>query len=158
MALRPDRDYAEVTDISQYWSEVAAQNTQEKGGIACVETQGSGVALDDITNVVQYADSASGAVPKGILLQDVNPPMSATRDFKNFANMEVRPGEKVTLLRKGWLVTDMFVSGISISVGGPAYVGPSGLIAATSGTGSSVIGRFETTLDADGFAKVYVDI
>jgi hypothetical protein len=156
MALRPDRDYAEVTDISNFWSEVAAQNTQEKGGIACVETAGSGVALDDVTNVVQYADSASGAVPKGVLLQDVNPPMSTTRDFKNFANMEVRPGEKVTLLRKGWLVTDM-IDGTPV-VGGGAYVGSSGLISATSGTASARIGRWETTLDADGFAKVYIDI
>lgn len=156
MALRPDRDYAEVTDISQFWSEVAAQDTQEKGGIACVETQGSGVALDDPTNVVRYSDSASGAVPKGILLQDVNPPMSDTRDFKNFAKGEIRPGEKCTLLRKGWLVTDM-ISG-SPSVGANAYVGPSGLIAATSGTGSAKIGRWETTVDADGFAKLYVDI
>jgi len=156
MALKPDRDYAEVTDISQYWSDLTAQNTQEKGGIACVETQGSGVALDDTTNVVQYAASASGAVPKGVLLQDINPPLSATRDYKNFHNMEVRPGDKVTLLRKGWLVTDM-ISGTPV-VGGNAYVGVSGLISATSGTSSARIGRWETTLDADGFAKVYVDI
>lgn len=156
MALRPDRDYAEVTDISQFWSEVAAQNTQEKGGIACVETQGSGVALDDVTNVVRYSATASGAIPKGILLQDVNPPMSSTRDFKNFASGEIRPGEKCTLLRKGWLVTDM-VTGTPV-VGDNAYVGASGLIAATSGTGSARIGRWETTVDADGFAKLYVDI
>jgi len=156
MALRPDRDYAEVTDISQFWSEVAAQDTQEKGGIACVETQGSGVALDDLTNVVQYAASSSGAVPKGVLLQDVNPPMSDTRDFKNFAKGEIRPGEKCTLLRKGWLVTDM-ITGTPV-VGGGAYVGASGLISATSGTASARIGRWETTLDADGFAKVYIDI
>jgi len=157
MALRPDRDYAEVTDISQYWSTAAAQATQEEGGIACVETQGSGVALDDVTNVVRYSASASGAVPKGILLHPVNPAMSATRDFKNFANMEIRPGEKCVLLRKGWLVTDMLTT-TSFSVGAPAYVGVSGLIAPTSGTGSSLIGRFETTVDADGFAKVYIDI
>jgi hypothetical protein len=156
MALKPDRDYAEVTDISQFWSEVTAQNTQEKGGIACVETQGSGVALDDITNVVRYSASASGAIPKGVLLQDVNPPLSATRDYKNFQNLEVRPGEKVTLLRKGWLVTNM-ISGTP-AVGGGAYVGSSGLISATSGTAAAHIGRFETTLDADGYAKVYIDI
>ena len=156
MALKPDRDYAEVTDITQFWSEVSAQDTQEKGGIACVETQGSGVAMDDVTNVVQYAASASGAVPKGVLLQDVNPPLSSTRDYKNFHNMEVRPGEKVTLLRKGWLVTDMIEG--TPAVGGGAYVGSSGLISATSGTASARIGRFETTVDADGFAKIYIDI
>lgn len=156
MALRPDRDYAEVTDISQYWSTAAAQATQEEGGVACVVTQGSGVALDDTENVVGYVASASGAVPKGILLHPVNPAMSATRDFKNYANMEIRPGEKAALLRKGWLVTDM-LSGTP-DTGGVAYVGPSGLIKTTQDAGAAVIGRFETTVDADGFAKIYIDI
>jgi len=156
MALKPDRDYAEVTDISQYWSEVAAQATKAEGGIACVETQGSGVALDDTANVVRYSVSASGAVPKGILLHPINPAMSATRDFKNYANLESRPGEKVTLLRKGWVVTNM-LSGTP-GVGGIAYVGPSGLIKTTQDSGAVAIGRFETTVDADGYAKVYVDI
>jgi len=155
MALRPDRDYAEVTDISQYWT-TRGQDTQEEGGVACVVTQGSGVALDDTTNVVSYAASASGAVPKGILLHPVNPVMSATRDFKNYANMEIRPGEKCVLLRKGWFVTDM-LSGTP-AVGGTAYVGPTGLIKTTQDAGAVAIGRFETTVDADGFAKVYVDI
>jgi len=156
MALKPDRDYAEVTDISNFWSEVTAQNTKEKGGVACVETAGSGVALDDLTNVVQYHATGSGAVPKGILLQNVNPALSATRDYKNFHNMEVRPGEKVTLLRKGWLVTDMIIG--TPVVGGGVYVGASGFLAVASGTDSARIGRWETTLDADGFAKVYIDI
>ena len=156
MALRPDRDYAEVTDITQYWSTAAAQATQEEGGVACVETQGSGVALDDVTNVVRYAASASGAVPKGILLHPVNPAMSATRDFKNYANMEIRPGEKCVLLRKGWLVSDKLIG--TPAVGGIAYVGPSGFIKTTQDTGAKVVGRFETTVDADGFAKIYIDI
>lgn len=156
MALKPDRDYAEVTDISQFWSEVAAQATAEEGGIACVETQGSGVAMDDTENVVQYAASSSGSIPKGVLLHPVNPEMSATRDFKNFANLETRPGEKVCLLRKGWFVTDM-ITGTPV-VGGGVYVGASGNFAVSSGTASARVGRFETTVDADGFAKIYIDI
>ena len=157
MALKPDRDYAEVTDITNFWSEEVAQNTQEAGGIACVESSyGSGVALDNVLNVVAYEADPSGQVPKGILLQPVNPALSATRDYKNFHNNEVRPGEKVTLLRKGWLVTDL-ISGTP-TVGGTAYVGASGLISTTQATGAVAIGRFETTLDAEGFARVYVDI
>jgi len=156
MSLRPDRDIAEVTDISQFWSEVVAQATAEEGGIACVETTGSGVALDDTTNVVQYAASSSGSIPMGVLLHPVNPPMSTTRDFKNFANLETRPGEKVCLLRKGWFVTDMIIG--TPVVGGGAYVGASGNFAVASGTASARVGRFETTVDADGFAKIYIDI
>jgi hypothetical protein len=157
MALRPDREYNEVTDISYFWSNEAAQATQEKGGIACLEgTGGSGVSLDDASNLAQYATVGSGSIPLGVLLQDVNPPLSATRDFKNFYNMEVRPGEKVTLVRKGWVVTDM-VSGTP-GVGGIAYVGPSGLIATTSLNSAPAVGRFESLVDADGFCKIYIDL
>lgn len=157
MALRPDREYNETTEISYYWSSEVSQATQEKGGIASLEgTGGSGVSLDNVLNVAQYKTVGSGSIPLGVLLQDVNPVMSATRDFKNFATMEVRPGEKVTLLRKGWLVTDM-VSGTP-AIGGVAYVGPSGLIATTSVDGAPACGRFESLVDADGFAKIYIDI
>ena len=157
MALRPDREYNETTDISYFWSTAAGQATQEKGGVACLAgTGGSGVALDDLSNVALYKTVGSGGVPIGVLLQDVNPAMSATRDFVNYYNSEVRPGDKVTLLRKGWCVTDM-LSGTP-AVGGIAYVGPSGLIATTSVDGAPACGRFESLVDADGFAKIYIDI
>jgi len=157
MALKPDMSHSRSTDISQRWSELTAQNTQEKGGVACVEAQGSGVALGSEENVVQYAAGPSGAVPKGIMLQDINPALPANRAFKNFHNQEVWPGEPVTLLARGWIVTDL-ISGTP-AVGGVAYVGPSGLLATTDGgVSAAVVGRFETTKDADGFAKVSVSL
>jgi hypothetical protein len=156
MALKPDRSYNEVSDIMNYWINDGTQDTKEKGGVASVVSSGSGVAMDASGNVVSYVADPSGAVPKGVLLQDVNPPLSATRDFKNFANLEVRPGEKVTLIRKGWLVTDQITG--TPAVGGSAYLGNSGLISTTQATGAVQIGRFETTVDADNFARVYIDI
>jgi hypothetical protein len=156
MALKPDMSYSRSTDISQRWSEITAQNTQEKGGIACVESQGSGVALGSEENVVQYSSGPSGAVPKGILLQDINPALPANRAFKNFHNLEIWPGEPVTLLSRGWIVTDM-INGTP-AVGGTAYVGPSGLIGVADTGGCAVVGRFETTKNADGFAKVSITL
>ena len=156
MALRPDRGYDEFTDISNYWT--TSQTSAEKGGVATVVTQGSGVALEDTANVVSYAANPSGAIPKGVLLRTVSPALSATRDFINFDAQEVRPGDKVTLVRKGWLVTDMIPSGISPAVGDAAYVAASGNISSKQASGALQVGRFETTKDADGFARVFIDI
>lgn len=157
MALKPDREYNETTSIRYFWSEVTAQATAEKGGIACQESVGSGVALDASGNVVQYAANGSGAVPVGVLLQDVNPVMSTTRDFPDLQSGEKRPGDKVTLFRKGWLVSDM-VSG-TITRGATLYVGDSGYMTTNQiSAGHVAIGRVETTADADGFVTVFVDI
>ncbi len=160
MALKPDREYNESSDITNFWTTVTA----EKGGVASVVTQGSGSAMGenivDHPNVVGYSASASGAIPKGVLLQTVSPVMSATRDFINFENQEIRPGDKCTLITHGWLVTDMIIG--TPSAGDIAYLGASGNITPTSGAfggaTTPVIGRFETTQDADGFARVSVQI
>jgi len=157
MALKPDREYNETTDLRYFWSELTAQNTAEKGGIACQETVGSGVAMDPVENVAQYAADGSGAVPVGVLLQDVNPEMSTTRDFPDLQSGEKRPGDKVTLLRKGWLVTDM-ISG-TITAGATVYVGDSGNMSTTLiSAGHVAVGRVETTADANGFVTVFIDI
>lgn len=156
MALKPDRDFFEDTDIMNYWINDGTQDTKEKGGVASVVSSGSGVAMDASGNVVSYVADPSGVAPKGVLLHDVNPPLSATRDFRNYDKVEARPGDKVALVRKGWLVTD-FITGTP-AVGGVAYLGASGLISTTQATDAPTIGRFETTVDADGFARVYIDI
>jgi hypothetical protein len=160
MALKPDREYNEVTDITNFWTTTSA----EKGGCASVVTQGSGAAIGqnitDEPNVVGYATSASGAVAKGILLQEINQPMSATRDFPNYESGEIRPGDKCTLVKKGFVVTDMITG--TPTVGGVAYLGASGLISTASGSfggaTTPVVGRFETTVDSGGFARVSIDI
>jgi len=159
MALKPDRDYNVVTDISHNWSELDAQNTQEKGGVASSESAGSGVGLGQADQVVQYAADPANQIPMGVLLQDVNPPLSTERDYINLHNMEVRPGDPVTLVRKGWVVTDQII-GSAPSAGDTAYLAASGNISTASGAGgvNPVVGRFETTQDSDGFARVYMDI
>lgn len=157
MALKPDREYNEVTDITNFWTTVAA----EKGGVASVVTQGSGSALGvnivDEANVVGYAANPSGAVPKGVLLQTVTAAASATRDFRNYENGEIRPGEKCTLVKKGFVVTNM-ITGSAPAAGDVAYLAASGYISKSQATGAPVIGRFETAKTAAGFARVSIDI
>lgn len=158
MALKPDREYNEVTDITNFWTTVAA----EKGGCAGVVTQGSGAAiginLADEANVVGYIADPSGVIAKGVLLQTVAVAMSATRDFPNFENGEIRPGDKATLVKKGFVVTNMIPAGITPTVGAAAYLAASGTISSTQATGAPQVGRFETTKDANGFARVSIDI
>jgi hypothetical protein len=158
MALKPDREYNETTDITNFWTTVAA----EKGGIASVVTQGSGAAIGtnitDEPNVVGYVADPSGAIPKGVLLQTVTAAMSATRDFPNFDNQEIRPGDKCTLFKKGFVVTDMIPVGITPTAGATAYLAASGYISSTQATGAPTVGRFETTKDASGFARVSINI
>lgn len=157
MALKPDREYNETTSVRYFWSEVVAQATAEEGGIACQETVGSGVSMDQVQNVVRYAANGSGAVPVGILQHPVNPVMSATRDFPDLQSGERRPGDKVTLIRKGWLVTDM-ISG-TITAGATVYVGDSGNLSTNQiSAGHVAVGRVETTADANGFVTVFIDI
>lgn len=161
MALKPDREYNEITDITNFWYEDQA-TAVEKGGMASVVTQGTGVAMGqnitDEPNIVDYDPSVgSTTVPKGILLQNVALSMG-TRDFPNYENQEIRPGDKCTLVRHGWVVTDMIVAGQTPAIGGIAYLGNSGLLATGAVSSSRAVGRFETQKDANGFCRVFIDL
>lgn len=155
MALRPDRDYYAIDDISHFWAASPVATTSEKGGVASLKTAGSGVSLDDRKNEVDYLANPSGAVPKGLMLADVKT-YTGNRWFRNFHNGEVLPGEKVCLIRKGWVVTNM-VSGTP-TAGDVAYLAQNGNVSPTQLTGAPAVGKFDTGLDENGFAKVYVDL
>ena len=61
------------------------------------------------------------------------------------------------LLRRGFVVTNM-ISG-SITLGELAYFGTDGkLTSATAYSGSTAVGRWLSKKDADGFAKVDINI
>lgn len=169
MALRPDRDYHLIDDISHFW--VNDTNSAEAGGVASLITQGSGAALDqnaavngvqpatNTVNAVNYATTPSGAIPMGLMLQPVTY-YAGSRVYMNYHNGEIRPGQKATLVRKGWVVTNM-ISGTP-TAGAAAYLAENGKVSATQmsfddGTAPKV-GRFETAKDADGYAKVYIDL
>jgi hypothetical protein len=148
MALKPDRIEL-LTDISFFMS-----TTAERGGVASLVTGASGVAMDDASAVVGYAATVSGSKPIGVLLNDVVN-LDLTRQHINWHKDEVQVGGKVTLLRQGQVTTNR-VTGTP-AAGVDAYVGVSGLIG-TSSTNSVKIGTFLSSVDADGYAKLSVNL
>lgn len=150
MALKPDRIEL-LTNVSFFMN-----TTAERGGVVSAVTSGSGVSMDDALAVVGYAAAASGAQPVGLLLNDVVN-LDLTRQHINWHRDEVQVGGKVVVLRQGEAVTNMLVSGITPSAGDAAYVGASGLIG-TSSTNAAKVGQFLSKKDADGYARVSVNI
>jgi hypothetical protein len=149
MALKPDR-IEHLTDISFFMN-----TTAERGGVVSFVTGGVGVAMDDADAVVEYAASCTGSVPAGVLLNDVVN-YDLTRQHINWHKDEVQVGGKVTLLRIGQVTTDL-LDGEPVA-GDSAYVGPSGTVSVTDCGGATKIGTFLSSKDADGFAKVSVNI
>lgn len=158
MALKTDRSTLD-TDISFFMNEAAT-----RGGVACLSTGGSGAAMDQGAALVTYAALPSGKVPVGLLLNDMVD-IDLTRQHLNQHKDEVQKGGKVTLLRKGYVVTNN-LEGASPTAGAPAYVAHSGNLATsdlsnddTDADGSTrLVGRFLSGVDEDGYAKVYIDL
>lgn len=149
MALKPDRVEL-LTDISFFMT-----TTATRGGVVSASTAGSGVSMDDANAVVAYAANASGAKPIGILLNDVVD-LDLTRQHINWHKDEVQKGGKVTVLRAGQVTTNL-VAG-SPTAGADAYVANSGYISTAQATGAVKIGQFLSATDADGYAKVSVNL
>jgi hypothetical protein len=161
MALKPDR-HEVVTDVSYFMDEVAS-----RGIVVIHDTAGSGAAMDQAdAKVVSPSGGVSGSRPAGVLLNDVVN-LDLTRQHLNQHQDEVQKGSKVTLLRKGWIVTDQ-VADSSPTVGEDVYYDTNGKFVMTNpeadGTPSSnflyrnKVGRYMSVKDSDGYAKVWVDI
>jgi len=162
MALKGDR-YEFFVDVSYFGNTVMT-----RGGIACLSTVGSGAAMDQSAALVAYPAASSGAVPIGMLLNNmVN--IDLTRQHINFYQDEVIVGGKVSIGRKGYWVTNSLTTGPSaIAVGDLAVLTSSGNImnlpASYEYSGSwnkavnPLVGRFLSTADEDGYAKVSVDL
>jgi len=160
MALKADR-YEESTDISHFYN----KGTATRGGVVILDAAAvagaSGAALDQGENLVKYAVPVPASVPVGILLNDVVN-KDLTRTHLNQYKDEVQKGGKVTLLTRGWVVTSnidgtpaagdlafaSFVTAGNIC-NGTTFAAQSGELA---------IGRFMSRKDADGYAKVYVNL
>ena len=157
MALKGDR-YELQTDVSFFMNEVA-----ERGGCVTLASTStpSGVSMDSSANVVTYVTNPSGKVPLGILLNDmVN--IDLTRQHINWHKDELQKGGKVTVLRKGYVITSLIGSGTP-TAGAYAYVADSGYISTSTRAlildlGAQPIGRFMTAKDADGYAKVEINL
>ena len=156
MALKGDR-FEGITSIEFFMNEVA-----ERGGVVVSSTGanvagGSGAALDQWKSQVTYAAAGSvGRYPVGVLLNDmVN--LDLTKQHINWQRNQMQIGSKVTLLREGWVVTNMIDPAAAPALGSGAYLSNSGLFTTVVGSNAKV-GRFESAADGDGFAKVYVKL
>ena len=157
MALKTDRSTLQ-TDISFFMNEAAT-----RGGVAFISTGGSGASMDNGSALVTYAAAPSGKVPVGLLLNDmVN--IDLTRQHLNQHKDEVQKGGKVTLLQKGFVVTNS-LEGTDPNAGDVAYLAHSGNLASSNIGGDDsisgaklVVGRFLSDVDEDGYAKVYIDL
>jgi hypothetical protein len=149
MALKGDRHELE-TDISFFMNEAAA-----KGLVVSVSTIGSGAAMDNAAALATVKADPSGVNPLGLLLNDMVD-IDLTRQHVNYHKDEVVKGGKITILRKGWVVTDK-ISGTP-TAGSTAYLAASGLISATQATGAPAVGAFLSKKDADGYAKVAINL
>ena len=83
-----------------------------------------------------------------------------TRTHLNQHKDEVQLGGKVTVLRKGWVVTNS-ISGTP-SAGDIAYVGDAGVFINTAAdaasSGALAVGRFLSSKDEDDYCKVEVNL
>ncbi len=158
MALKADR-YEESTDVSFFYNE----GTATRGGCVIMADLGlaSGAALDQGENLVKYGAATKTDVPVGILLNDVVN-KDLTRTHVNHHKDEVQKGGKVTIMTRGWVVTSN-VEGTP-KAGELAFVSPFTAGSVCNGTtfvaqsGEMCVGRFMSRKDADGYAKVYVNL
>jgi len=148
MALKSDR-YELQTDISFFYNDGTATR-----GCAVVHdsTAGSGAAMDQGVNLVKKATSGN---PVGILLNDVVN-KDLTRTHLNQYKDEVQKGGKVTVLRKGYVVTNA-IDGSPVA-GSGAYVSGSVAGNITMVVSGTKIGAFLSSKDEDGYCKVEVNL
>lgn len=156
MALKGDRD-VRVTDISFHLNEAG-----EKGQMCVYSTSGSGAALDQGQALVTIAAVASGNTPAGMLMNTMVD-KDLTRTKLNHYQDEVQKGGKVTLMKKGWVVSNRITAATNPTAGDNAYLNATGDLTPTvSSTGGLVatplVGKFLSKKDEDGYAKVSIDL
>jgi hypothetical protein len=160
MALKADR-YEESTDISHFMNATAT-----RGGVVCYEAASlagaSGAAMDQGENLVSYQTAAVTDVPVGILLNDVVN-KDLTRTHLNQFKDEVQKGGKVTVMTRGWVVTSNITGTPTAGKLAYADVTTAGNISANSAadavaSGNLAVGRWMSRKDADGYAKLYVNL
>ena len=156
MALKADR-YEESTDISFFYNE----GTATRGGAVVLDAAlASGAAMDQGGNKVKYG---TAGVPVGILLNDVVN-KDLTRTHLNQYKDEVQKGGKVTVMTQGYVVTNMVdgtpspgdVAYASDDATKPGYI--STYAADATASGNLAIGRWMSAKDADGYAKVRINL
>ena len=154
MALKADRHELDV-DISYFMNETA-----EKGQIVCFSSAGSGAAMDQAGALVTVAAANGTVIPVGVLLNDVVN-LDLTRQHINWHKDEVQKGGKVTLLKKGYIVTDQIegtpTAGV-LAFLDDADTGKFAVAGSVADGKYNAVGRFMSIKDEDGYAKIEVNL
>jgi hypothetical protein len=154
MALKPDRYHVE-SEIGYFCNDVT-----NRGVLLVFGSSGSGAALDQTAAIAALPGTGVSTLkPLGVLMNDmVN--VDLTKFHMNFYKDVMPVGGKCTLWKKGWVVTDQVVSGVTPVAGDPAYLGPLGQFTNTQpgGNAGAQVGRFLSAKDEKGFAKVEVNL
>jgi hypothetical protein len=158
MALKADR-HEQTTDISFFYT----AGTATRGGVVVLDAAlASGAAMDQGVNQVRYSQATATSVPVGILLNDVVD-KDLTRTHLNWFKDELQKGGKVTVMTEGWVVTNM-IDNVTITPGQVAYASATtagnltNVAATATASGNLAVGRFMSTKDTDGYAKVWVNL
>ena len=131
------------------------------GEVLSIATAGSGIAMEDVLNVVEAKADSSGAKPVGLCLQEVVS-LDLTRVPVNWHKDQAVTGDKVTLLRRGWVTTNTItgeVAGLD-----KAVLSSSGYVAAKAAVGSHnevanpTVGTFLTGKDETGYARLEINL
>lgn len=149
MALKPDRiELADGSRIKYFMNEVA-----ERGVIVNLDAPG-GEGMDDPDATVSLPSGASGA-PAGVLMNDVVN-LNLTRQHLNHHVDEVQIGNKVDILKRGFVRTNMVADGDTPGAGDAAHYTTDGEFTTT--TTSDRVGTFVSELDAEGYVEVEVNV
>lgn len=153
MAIKGDRQVD--SDELAYFVNTATS----PGKILSVSTGGSGIAMDSTSNVAAASANSSGAKPLGMLLTEVVN-IDLARQHINWHKSQVNIGNKARIMTKGWAVTDQVTSA---TAGTKAVLSSSGYVTNKASTGHNevvnpTVGVFRSGKDANGFAKVYIDL
>jgi len=149
MALKSDR--IELADGSRIKYFMTTATT--RGRIVNLDSPG-GDGMDNPSATVSLPIGASGN-PAGVLMNDVVN-LNLTRQHLNQHVDEVQVGNKVDVLVRGVVRTNVLKSGDSPSAGDAAYYDANGEF--TTSTGSDKVGRFLGPKDSDGYVEVEINI
>jgi hypothetical protein len=155
MALKPDRRVLD-DDISYFMDVVA-----ERGTFCILDTAGTGAAMDQAANLAKLTVGSGdeNAVVLGMLMCDMVD-KDLTKTHLNHHKDEVQKGGKVTIMKKGWCLTNQIKADelAGIAGGEPAYAGINGLLSTTQITDYPQVGIFRSADDGDGYVKVEVNL
>lgn len=157
MALKPDRH------INPYGTEInfVFNGTADAGTIMAYGVSGSGAAVADEVSgtVVVGAANPTGVAVAGLLLHPFVTYNALLH--RNWYKVTQYPGDKATLLRQGWVTTNVITPGGTPTAGAPAYLGPNGTVTAlapvTAGDAPTV-GQFMSRINEEGYVRLLVDI